>query len=197
MAQGTEDRVARHYGRSDLEQAILDALAASGKDVKRLTPDDLSPVDEFHTGGRESTAALAEQAGFKAGQHLLDVGCGIGGASRFLAAECGCRVTGIDLTEDYVRAAEALSRRVGLDGQVSYRQTSAVALPFADATPTSRLLVEIRPSLAPSTAARSQPALRWSSVWGSGGGNPAMGTTRARLASASRVARPCARRARR
>ena len=42
-------------------------------------------------------------------------------------------MTGIDLTEDYVRTAEALSRRVGLGGQVAYRQASAVALPFADA----------------------------------------------------------------
>lgn len=134
MAQKTEDRVARHYGQGDLERTILDALAASGKDVGDLTPEDLTPVDEFHTGGREATVALAEQAGFAAGQHLLDVGCGIGGPSRFFARECSCRVTGIDLTEDYVRTAEALSRRVGLAGQVSYRQASALALPFADAT---------------------------------------------------------------
>lgn len=134
MARQAEDRVARHYAQGDLEQTILDALVASGKDLDHLTPDDLTPVDEFHTGGREATAGFAEQAGFAKGQHLLDIGCGIGGPSRFFARERGCCVTGIDLTEDYVRTAEALSRRVGLDGQVSYRQASAVALPFADAT---------------------------------------------------------------
>lgn len=133
MTQETENRVARHYAQSDLERRILDALVSSGKDVDRLTPDDLAPVEEFHTGGREATAAFAEQAGFKAGQHLLDIGCGIGGSSRYFVTERGCRVTGIDLTEDYVRVAEALSRRVGLDGKVSYRQASAVSLPFADA----------------------------------------------------------------
>jgi SAM-dependent methyltransferase len=134
MAQQTEDRVARHYGQGDLERRILEALVASGKDPDHLAPEDLTPVDEFHTGGREATAAFAEQAGFTAGQHLLDIGCGIGGASRFFAVERGCRVTGIDLTEDYVRTAEALSRRVGLADRVSYRQASAVALPFGDAT---------------------------------------------------------------
>jgi SAM-dependent methyltransferase len=133
MAQQTEDRVARHYGQGDLERRILEALVASGKDPDHLAPADLTPVDEFHTGGREATAAFAEQAGFSAGQHLLDIGCGIGGASRFFAVERGCRVTGIDLTEDYVRTAAALSRRVGLADRVSYRQASAVALPFADA----------------------------------------------------------------
>ena len=133
MARQAEDRVARHYAQGNLEQTILDALVASGKDLDHLTPGDLTPVDEFHTGGREATAAFAEQTGFVAGQHLLDIGCGIGGPSRFFARERGCRVTGIDLTEDYVRTAEALSRRVGLDGQVAYRHASAVALPFADA----------------------------------------------------------------
>ncbi len=133
MVQQTEDRVARHYGQGDLERRILEALVASGKDPDHLAPADLTPVDEFHTGGREATAAFAEQAGFSAGQHLLDIGCGIGGASRFFAVERGCRVTGIDLTEDYVRTAAALSRRVGLADRVSYRQASAVALPFADA----------------------------------------------------------------
>ena len=134
MAQETEDRVAQHYAQGDLERTILDALIASGKDVDHLTPEDLTPVDEFHTGGREATIDFAEQTGFAAGQHLLDVGCGIGGASRFFAVERGCQVTGIDLTMDYVRIAEALSRRCGLDGQVSYQQASAVALPFADKT---------------------------------------------------------------
>ncbi len=134
MAQEAEDLAVQHYAQGDLERTILDALIASGKDVDHLTPEDLTPVDEFHTGGREATIAFAEQTGFAAGQHLLDVGCGIGGASRLFATERGCRVTGIDLTEDYVRTAEALSRRDGLDGRVSYQQASAVALPFADAT---------------------------------------------------------------
>lgn len=152
MAQQTEDRVARHYAQGDLERTILEALAAAGKDIDRLTPDDLTPVDEFHTGGREATAAFAEQAGFAAGQHLLDVGCGIGGPSRFFARELGCRVTGIDLTEDYVRTAEALSRRVGLDAQVSYRQASAVALPFADAAFDGAYMIHVGMNIADKAA---------------------------------------------
>lgn len=129
-----EDSVAQHYGRDDLERAILDALAASGKDIARLTPDDLSPVDEFHTGGRQATIDLAEQMDIARDMHLLDVGCGIGGASRFVAQHYGCRVTGIDLTNAYVRTAEVLAQRLGLAGRVTYRQASALALPFAPAT---------------------------------------------------------------
>ena len=64
---------------------------------------------------------------------LLDAGCGTGQFA-VAFAERGCRVTGIDPTEKYVRAAEALARRVGLADRVSYRQGSALDLPFAPAT---------------------------------------------------------------
>jgi len=126
----TEHRVAQHYARSDLEHAILEALVAAGKDIERLTPDDLSLVDEFHTGGRQATVELATQAGFGPRMHILDIGCGIGGPSRYFVAARGCRVTGIDLTEDYVHVADSLAKRVGLAGRVAYRQASALALPF-------------------------------------------------------------------
>jgi ubiquinone/menaquinone biosynthesis C-methylase UbiE len=129
-----EHQVSGHYAHTDLERTILDALVASGKNPDRLVPSDLSPVDEFHTGGRPATIEVAAQADFTPGMHLLDIGCGIGGASRYFAAERGCRVTGIDLTQDYVDTADALARRVGLADRVSYWQASALALPFdADA----------------------------------------------------------------
>jgi SAM-dependent methyltransferase len=125
-----EQSVAQHYGHGSLERTILDALAALGKGLDRLTPADLAPVDEFHIGGRKATADFAVQSEIKPGMHLLDIGCGLGGASRYFALERGCRVTGIDLTEEYVQVAQSLARRIGLDRQVSYRQGSALALPF-------------------------------------------------------------------
>jgi len=125
-----EQRVARHYSRSDLEATILNALVASGKDPSRLVPSDLSPVDEFHSAGRQATIEFAEQVDFAPGTHILDIGCGIGGPSRFFAVARNCRVTGIDLTDDYVETARSLARLVGLDDRVSYRQASALAMPF-------------------------------------------------------------------
>jgi ubiquinone/menaquinone biosynthesis C-methylase UbiE len=134
MANDIEQRVEQHYAQSDLERTILDALVASGKDLERLAPSDLSPVDEFHTGGGQATVDLAAQIDVTPDMHILDIGCGIGGPSRYFAGAHGCRVTGIDLTEDYVRTADALARRVGLAGRVRYRQASALALPFEPAT---------------------------------------------------------------
>jgi SAM-dependent methyltransferase len=134
MAEDIEQRVSRHYAHGDLERAILDALAASGRDPDRLAPDDLAPVDEFHIGGRAATAALMARLGIAPGAHVLDVGSGLGGAARYAAVACSCRVTGIDLTAEYVRVARVLARRVGLDDRVDFRQGSALDLPFPAAS---------------------------------------------------------------
>ncbi len=132
-AGSIDSRVERHYTRGDLAGAILAALKAAGKDPEKLTAGDLAPVDEFHVRGREATLELARRLDLDATKHVLDVGSGLGGPSRCLAAEFGCRVTGLDLTEEYCRVATMLAERTGLAGRVEYRQGDALALPFANA----------------------------------------------------------------
>jgi SAM-dependent methyltransferase len=126
--------VARHYGRGGLLERILGALTEAGKDIEHLTIDDLAPVDEFHGRQRRATEELAAMLAPPAGARLLDIGSGIGGPSRYLAKMCGCRVSGVDLTEEFVAAANDLTRRAGLTGQVDFRQGSALDLPFPDAS---------------------------------------------------------------
>jgi ubiquinone/menaquinone biosynthesis C-methylase UbiE len=128
------EAIQTHYTRSDLGNVILAALEKAGKDVTHLTPADLAPVDEFHIRGRTATLELARAAGLDAAHHVLDVGSGVGGTSRCLATEFGCRVTGIDLTDEYCRAAAMLSARIGLSHLVDYRQADATQMPFDDAT---------------------------------------------------------------
>src|SRR5258708_27045051 len=86
--------VAEHYKQRALGDAILAALQAAGKDVDHLTPDDLAPVDEFHSGGRNATVRLAHLAHINGSHRVLDGGCAIGGPSPPLASTFGCQVTG-------------------------------------------------------------------------------------------------------
>jgi sarcosine/dimethylglycine N-methyltransferase len=126
-----DDLVEAHYTKNDLVETILEALQGIGKDVERLTPDDLAPVDEFHGGQRPATIRLAEMVGFAGSERVLDVGSGLGGPSRYLAWRYGVRVSGVDLTAEFVRVAEMLTLRTGLAGKVDYHQGNALDLPFA------------------------------------------------------------------
>ncbi|MGH6962261.1 MAG: class I SAM-dependent methyltransferase [Dongiaceae bacterium] len=125
-----EQTVAQHYTHGSLEAAILDGLRRSGKDPNRIDPDDLAPADEFHIGGRAATVEFAEQLDLRPGMELLDIGSGIGGPARYFAHHRKCRVTGIDLTDEYVRVAGALSQRAGFTDELKFVQGSALSLPF-------------------------------------------------------------------
>ena len=121
--------VRQHYGAGDLTTAILRALADAGTDVDRLGPEDLFPVDQLHAGGAPSTRHLLDRLAVGRGNRLLDVGCGIGGASR-MAALAGAAATGIDLTPAFVDTAMTLTRRVGLEDRADFLATPGESLPF-------------------------------------------------------------------
>lgn len=126
---GLEQNVAEYYTRGMLEDKILSALRSAGKNLEQLRPDDLAALDNLHVGGREATEALVGLIALRAGMHLLDVGCGLGGPARYFA-EQGCQVTGIDLTDEFVRVAASLTRLLKLDQKAQFRQGSALEMPF-------------------------------------------------------------------
>ncbi len=126
----SDDDVAAHYTSAGLLAAIRDGVAKLGKTPATATVDDLAPVDEFHVGGRQASEHFLGQLGLTSVQHILDVGCGLGGSARFAATRYGCHVTGLDLTDAFVATGKVLCDWVGLAGQVSLRQGSALAMPF-------------------------------------------------------------------
>lgn len=134
LANSLNDEIKRHYTSCDLGTKILTALEGTGKDITNLSPEDLAPVDEFHARGRKATFELAAAVGVDASKYVLDVGCGIGGPSRCIASTFGCRVMGIDLTDEYCSAATMLAERTGLSHLVSYSQGNALDLVFPDET---------------------------------------------------------------
>ena len=126
------DDVRAHYRAIGLTERLKTALAILGPEDRLLTPQQLAALDQFHTRGLAATAELAKLAGITADMSVLDVGSGVGGPARFLAASHGCRVTGVDLSEPFVDAARYLTERTGQSGQVSFETGSALVLPFCD-----------------------------------------------------------------
>ena len=124
------DRIRDHYRATGLTERLKTVLAAFGPDEQRLKPEQLATLDQFHTRGLAATAELANLAVITAGMSVLDVGSGVGGPARFLAATYGCDVIGVDLSEPFVEAARYLSARTGQDNKVSFETGSALSLPF-------------------------------------------------------------------
>ena len=127
-----EKSISDHYGVGGILQKIKTGLNLAGKDTGSLCVDDLAPIDEFHTRGRDSTTELATMSPIKTTDHVLDVGCGLGGSARHLADTYDCHVTGIDLTDEYIEVAKQLTEYVGMQDQVQFHQGSALDLPFND-----------------------------------------------------------------
>jgi cyclopropane fatty-acyl-phospholipid synthase-like methyltransferase len=127
-----ETDVARHYGSAGIAERLLAALReAHGADAP-VTVDALSVLDHFHGRGVIATQELVELLKPEPGEHLLDIGSGIGGPARWFAAKCGVHVTGVDLTAEFCAAAEALNRATGLANRVTIKNGSALELPVPD-----------------------------------------------------------------
>lgn len=123
-----------HYGEIKLNHRILTSLENAGKNINALIRDDIAKFDEFHIRGREATRELAQLIGDLEGVSVLDLGCGLGGAARTLAYEFGAQVVGIDLVDEYIRAAQMLSESMGNIGQITFRQANVLDIPFDDAS---------------------------------------------------------------
>jgi SAM-dependent methyltransferase len=123
-----------YYSPNDLYNSIIEGLDKIGKELSEVTLDDLQPVDEFHIRGDVATKELIKLSGFTPDMHILDVGCGVGGSTRRLSHETGCRVTGIDLSDQYIDAAERLTQLLSMQERVKFHAASALELPFDDNT---------------------------------------------------------------
>lgn len=128
----TESAIVADYGEAGLGERILSSLQGFGIDPDNLTQEILAEVDHIHGGGYANTISHTELVDLKPGLRVLDIGCGIGGPARYFANAFGCRVTGIDLTEEYVAVAAMLTRRCGLDDKVDFKCANAIDLPFDD-----------------------------------------------------------------
>jgi ubiquinone/menaquinone biosynthesis C-methylase UbiE len=131
MAEGI-NHIHSYYSPSDLYNKIIEGLNKLGTDLATVTLDDLQPVDEFHIRGDTATKELIKLSGFTPDLHILDVGCGIGGSTRRLSHETGCRVTGIDLSDEYIDTAQRLTHLLDMQERVKFHAASAMDLPFED-----------------------------------------------------------------
>lgn len=130
---GTSIRVREHYSAAGLTERLQQAVGNIAPEDQTLTVAQLAGLDQFHTRGIAATAELASAASVESSTGVLDLGCGIGGPARYLATTFGCKVTGIDLSPDFIEAAIYLTARCGLSDRVTFQVGDALHLPLEDA----------------------------------------------------------------
>jgi SAM-dependent methyltransferase len=124
--------VADHWADRDVYGLIVSALERASKSLDSLTVEDLAPVDHFHARGFPATVDLADRLSVEPEDHLLDIGCGVGGPARYFAQRFGCKVSGIDITGPFVEAANKLTALLDMDDQVFIEQGDGERLPYDD-----------------------------------------------------------------
>jgi len=127
-------RVEDHYANPEIVPRILAALRQVNGPDAAITPDALAPLDHFHGRGVVATREMAAMLNPQPGEHVLDIGSGIGGPARWIASQFDCRVTGVDLTQAFCDAAIALNRVTGMADRVRILQGNALSLPLPDNT---------------------------------------------------------------
>src|SRR5260370_338774 len=73
---------------------------------------------------------LASRAGIERGSRVLDVGCGIGGSSLWLADNLHCSVLGLTISPVQAQMATQKARSLGLSSLTRFEVIDARALPF-------------------------------------------------------------------
>jgi SAM-dependent methyltransferase len=126
--------IADHWATGDVYALIVSALNRMSKPLDSLTIEDLAPIDHFHARGFPATVDLADRLPIRAGQRIVDIGCGLGGPARYIARRFQCQVTGIDITEPFVRAANELTRLLRMESQVTVELGDGQHLPYANAS---------------------------------------------------------------
>jgi SAM-dependent methyltransferase len=106
------------YAERDLIDTI-DRLVSDGS-TEEATPEALQYLDQYHAGGPQAVERLLGTMALSPSDRVLDVGSGLGGPARQVAATSGCQVTGVDITEAYVEAATELTDRCGLSDRVRF-----------------------------------------------------------------------------
>lgn len=77
---------------------------------------------------------LLHWANLETADHILDVGCGIGGSTLYLAQKYDCKATGITLSPIQAGRAKERAFEADLARQAQFQVADALAMPFADQT---------------------------------------------------------------
>ena len=136
---------------TDVTAAILDIVRAAG--AVAPPPRGVPFLSLDHPTGTPLALVedLATRGIFRKYEHVLDLGGGLGAATRYMTTRLGCTATATARTCDEAAAGRVLTERARLEWQVHHAVADPVKLPFATAAFTHVWVLETLPTLGAST----------------------------------------------
>jgi cyclopropane-fatty-acyl-phospholipid synthase len=113
---GSKRNIAAHY---DLGNEFYRLWLDDGMTYSSALFADTS--DSLAEAQRQKYMRIAQRLNLRPGDHVLEIGCGWGGFAEIAAAECGCEVVGLTLSEEQARYARDRMARAGLSDRVDIR----------------------------------------------------------------------------
>ncbi len=92
-----------------------------------IAAEQLTPFDQYHYEGTDAVDEAIQSLGLDSKSHVLEIGSGIGGPARYLAANAGCNVTAMELQGDLNDVAQSLTQRCQLGDKINHLQGDFLA----------------------------------------------------------------------
>lgn len=83
-----------------------------------------------HLGGLQATRRLAELCNISPSKKILNVGCGVGSSSCYIADKYGCEVMGVDIYKPMIEKAIEKTKKRKLSHIAKFQVADATNLPF-------------------------------------------------------------------
>lgn len=106
----------------NVDRVESDLAAAGFGPADKVTVDDLSAFDQYHYEGTDAVDDAIGALEATSNSHILDIGSGLGGPARFIAARTGAHVTALELQSDLDQTGALLTKRCGLTDRVTHLQ---------------------------------------------------------------------------
>jgi len=119
------NKLQTHYNEPNLLECIMKQVEAAGVTSEELEGPNgwayFSSIDQFHAGKQGGTETLLEKLSITSGAAVIDIGCGMGGVARRIAAKYqDVKVIGLDLSTEYVRVAKGLTETLNMNKSVEF-----------------------------------------------------------------------------
>jgi sarcosine/dimethylglycine N-methyltransferase len=111
--------------------SIITELSALGFGPRSpLNFNEVCKIDQLHYHGAASVQLAIDALAIKENSHVLEIGAGWGGPSRFIAGRTKAQVTALELQNDFNSVGESITKRCGLNSFVTHRQDDFLQVEF-------------------------------------------------------------------